>query len=445
MLLELEVSNHRSIFEPVEFSMIAIDEDRSAARQFEQFSKQVLAVAGIYGPNASGKSNVLEAIAWLSSAVRTSLRAWDDGIPRDPHCFGFGPERPTTFELSLMAHEVRYEFRLEVDDRRVVYESLHSFPLRQRRRLFEREGDDIRFRRGFEGTGGIQDLLTPTTLALSAATRLGSADAYAVGRSIGSIRMLGARPSVRRSAPVPSYYPFTESSLRLFQDEYEYPRLPGLAWEGDRPRPMEMLRIADPGIDSVEFDRDDDEERRRARSRIRFVHRAETSPAVSDPESEPTGMQVAGHDQATLEFEQESAGTQTWFRLIGPVLAALNEGRVVLYDEIDASLHPRLSAQLVRMFQDPRTNPHGAQLIFTTHDVSLLNSLNRDEVWLVDKRRDGSTELFALAEFGGDRVRKSRNLERAYLQGRFGAVPNVDQRKIYRALGVNRERASEQV
>ena len=445
MLLELQVSNHRSIFEPVELSMIAIDEDRSAARKFEQFSKQVLPVAGIYGPNASGKTNVLDALAWLASAVRTSLKSWDDEIPRDPHCFAADPDQPTTFELSLMADAVRYEYRLEVDDQRVVNEWLHSFPLGQRRRLFEREGDSIHFRRGFEGIGGIQELLTPTTLVLSAATRLRSKEASAVGRSIGSTQLLGPLFGSRRRTPFYRRYPITASSLRLFRDEYDHALLPGVGWERDRPSPMELLQIADPGIDSVEFHRSNDEESRGSTEEIRFVHQATKSPIVSEAEASSVEEQTSNLDRAALALEQESAGTQTWFRLIGPVLSALRGGQIVLYDEIDASLHPLLSTQLVKMFQDPRTNPHGAQLIFATHDVSLLNSLNRDEVWLVDKRRDGSSELFALAEFGGDRVRKSRNLERAYLRGRFGAVPSVDQGTIYRALGVDLARVSEQV
>jgi uncharacterized protein len=86
--------------------------------------------------------------------------------------------------------------------------------------------------------------------------------------------------------------------------------------------------------------------------------------------------------------------------------------------------------------QDPVTNPSGAQLIFTTHDTSLLNHFNRDEVWLTEKGTDGATTLTALAEFGGDKVRKSLNLERAYLQGRFGAVPELDQIALRRALGL---------
>ena len=110
--------------------------------------------------------------------------------------------------------------------------------------------------------------------------------------------------------------------------------------------------------------------------------------------------------------------------------------RALLFDEIGASLHPRLSSQLIELFQDPKTNPHNAQLVFTTHDTSLLNVLNRDEVWLTEKGSDGDSRLTALAEYGTARVRKSVNLERAYLQGRFGAVPEVDQIAIRHALGL---------
>lgn len=81
-----------------------------------------------------------------------------------------------------------------------------------------------------------------------------------------------------------------------------------------------------------------------------------------------------------FDLTEESAGTQTWFALIGPALTALRGGQILLFDEIDASLHPKLSARLLELFQDPATNPRGAQLIFTTHDTSLLNYLNRDEV-----------------------------------------------------------------
>jgi AAA15 family ATPase/GTPase len=147
-------------------------------------------------------------------------------------------------------------------------------------------------------------------------------------------------------------------------------------------------------------------------------------------------MHRVAEQELPFDLAEESAGTQTWFALIGPTLSALRSGRILLFDEIDASLHPRLSARLLELFQDPETNPYGAQLIFTTHDTSLLNYLNRDEVWLTEKGNSGTTTLTALAEYGGDKVRRSLNLEKAYLQGRFGAVPELDQFTLRRALGL---------
>jgi AAA15 family ATPase/GTPase len=182
---------------------------------------------------------------------------------------------------------------------------------------------------------------------------------------------------------------------------------------------LALLRFADLGIDDVQIVEDEDESRLagQTRRRLRLIH-------------------SVGGQEVPFEINEESAGTQTWFALIGPALVALRRGQVLLFDEIDASLHPRLSARLLELFQDPKTNPHGAQLIFTTHDTSLLNYLNRDEVWLTEKGADGATTLTALAEYGGDKVRRSLNLERAYLQGRFGAVPELDQFALRRALGL---------
>src|SRR5580704_17766676 len=107
MLLRFEASNFRSILEPVELSMIAVDQDRPAAREFYLLAERVLAVAGIYGPNASGKSNVVEAIAWLSAAVGRSLRTWDEFIPREPFKFADGPEKPSTYEVDMVVEGIR--------------------------------------------------------------------------------------------------------------------------------------------------------------------------------------------------------------------------------------------------------------------------------------------------------------------------------------------------
>ncbi len=429
MLLRFEVSNHRSILEPVELSMIAVDEDRPAAREFDLLAERVLAMAGIYGPNASGKSNVVEALAWLSSAVGRSLRAWDKFIPREPFKFGDGPKTPSTYEAEMVVKGVRYAYRVDVDDSAVLFEGLYSYPERRRRVLFEREDLEIRFRRGLGALAGTSKLLTPTTLALSAAMRFDEPEVQPFGRALAGIRVLGAQRRALWRRSLGSGGLGLSSTGRLFDERGPsmQPSLfddPDFAPSNPRESALALLRFADLGIDDVQIVEDEADEahastqaRREPRRQLRLMHR------------------VAGQE-LPFDLDEESAGTQTWFALIGPTLSALRSGRILLFDEIDASLHPRLSARLLELFQDPETNPYGAQLIFTTHDTSLLNHLNRDEVWLTEKDDSGATTMTALAEFGGDKVRRSLNLEKAYLQGRFGAVPELDQFMLRRALGL---------
>ena len=428
MLLRFEVSNHRSILEPVELSMIAVDDDRPSARRFDLLSERVLTIAGIYGPNASGKSNVLEAFAWLSEAVGRSLRAWDEYIPREPFKFGQGPETPSTYEVEMVVRGVRYAYRVEVGDSAVLFEGLYSYPERRRRVLFEREDLEIGFRRGLGTLSGTRELLTPTTLALSAAMRFDEPEVQPFGRYLAGIRVLGVRRRAAWRRPFTAGAPGLSLTERLF---VEHPSTqPSLfddtefAPRSDRESALALLRFADLGIDDVQIV---EEEKSEARTALQ---------AVREPRRQLRFMHRVAEQELPFDLAEESAGTQTWFALIGPTLSALRDGRILLFDEIDASLHPRLSARLLELFQDRETNPYGAQLIFTTHDTSLLNYLNRDEVWLTEKGGGGTTTLTALAEYGGDKVRRSLNLERAYLQGRFGAVPELDQFTLRRALGL---------
>ncbi len=387
--------------------MIAVDKDRDATRRFDRLSEQVLTVAGIYGSNASGKSNLLDALSWLSTAVATSLRSWDENIPRDAHRFGKGPATPSAFDIDLIVEGVRFSYQLELDDSAVLYESLSGYPERRRRTLFERHGTQIEFRRGLDEASGIRGLLTPTTLAISAGMRLGDPQLSGASRAIARMSTLGLKPP-RGSAHLFPRAGLPYSTRRLFLDEPSDIRERVLELPETRIAALGLLRFADPGIDDVQVYELPQRFSERSSRQLRFIRSAHDGPVP-------------------LDFEEESAGTQTWFHLLGPALGVLTAGTILLFDEIDASLHPRLSARLLGLFQDPQTNPRGAQLIFASHDTSLLNVLNRDEVWLTEKEPGVATRLVALAEFGGERVRKSVNLERAYLQGRFGAVPEADQ------------------
>ncbi|MCY4102086.1 MAG: ATP-binding protein [bacterium] len=426
MLLRFEVGNHRSICEPVELSMIAMDKDRAAARQIEDFDERVLTVAGIYGANGSGKTNLIDALAWLSHAVGWSLRNWEDEIPSDPFSFALGSPQPSYFGIELVVSGVRYRYELEVDVSRVVFEALYSYPRQRRRTLFERDGDNLAFRRGTRFTAGGRELITPTTLAMSVASRL-TEEIDAVARCLFGINFVGLWPRAFMGSEARLFRANLRWTLRgwddFLADVFDDASSPS-HHDGDtharksrtqhRDLALSMLLFADLGVQGVEVV---NEAPGRGGRRLRLLH------------------DVAG-DQHPLELGEESDGTIAWLGLIPELLGVLQNGGLLVVDELDASLHPVISGKLVEMFQDPATNDRGAQIIFTTHDTSLLRRLNRDEVWITSKRRDGSTELTALSDFRSTSVRRSTNLERGYLEGRFGGIPVVDEYRVREALGV---------
>lgn len=132
---------------------------------------------------------------------------------------------------------------------------------------------------------------------------------------------------------------------------------------------------------------------------------------------------------ATFELPEESLGTQRLFTLAGPILDILKAGRVLIFDELDSSLHTLLARRLVELFHTPEINSHGAQLIFSTHDTALLHDelLRRDQVWFIEKDSDQVSNLYALTDFS---PRKNESIERGYMIGRYGAVPFLQNIKL---------------
>ncbi|MCC6226998.1 MAG: ATP-binding protein, partial [Microthrixaceae bacterium] len=167
----------------------------------------------------------------------------------------------------------------------------------------------------------------------------------------------------------------------------------------------------------------------RMRRAVRILSGIEDDDSGEGPTFEQLGVRLThrGADRdIELEAEDESLGTRVWFGLIGPVVRALAAGSVFLADELDASLHPALVAQLVRLFQDRETNPNRAQLVFNSHDASLLPDtagdrlLGRDQIWFTEKRGDGITTLYPLVDLA---PRKQEAIGKRYLAGRYGGTP----------------------
>ncbi|MEV0111593.1 AAA family ATPase [Nocardia sp. NPDC050799] len=423
MLIRFEVENFRSILAPAELSMVAVD-DRPEVRGFPKFGASLVPVAGVFGPNASGKSNVLAALAWLREAVRTSLRVWDDEIPVEPFAFGDAKTRDSSFALELEIDGVRFEYLLDLGRHRVSYEALFHYPEGRRRRVFERVANELTLQRGLGDLSGIRKLLTDRSLALSIMRRFDEPITSGFARAVVRFTILGQPLNRDRRHSVGKGW----STLRLFdvprEDELDAPENDTVfdepEWQSTRRQAMALLQLADLGVTDVQIEET----------------RIESSRGEPIVRRTPQLVHLADTERLPFDYRHESAGTRAWFELIGPVLNALQDGALILFDELDASLHPTLTAQLVRLFKLRKSNPHGAQLLFTSHDTNLLNHLNRDEVWLTEKVANGSTRFAALSDFAGERVRRSANLESGYLSGRFGALPDVSRPEVLKELGL---------
>ena len=389
VLIRFEVTNFRSLRDATELSMVAVDREREIVRDFESLSEGLLPVAGIYGPNASGKSNVVSALEWFVNTLPNSRRYWDESIPTEPFIFDRNLTEPTKFEIDMMVGGIRFTYRLELAHDRVHREGLWHYPKGRKRKIFLRDGKTFTFQPGLSELAGIRQLLTSRTLALSLAYRFESPTVSDFVNMLLGIHISNGSNEGN------------SLTHQLFESVESGPA---------RDQALALLRLADLGIADVVVDRishyDPQTGQQRQIPRLRLLHETLATPVP-------------------IEFGHESEGTQSWFRCIGPVLQALTQGSLLVVDEIDSSLHPKLTGALVGLFTDPETNPRGAQLIFTAHDTNLLGQLNRDEIWLTEKNADGSTHLGALAEFAGESVRRSVNIGPAYLAGRFGSLPQI--------------------
>ena len=405
MLLRFWAENVLSLRDRQELSLVPTEFNEGSARpagvRVDSRDVQAVPVAAIYGSNASGKSNVLKALNMMRQAVLGSV-TWaneSDPIRRIPFLLdGHSKSKPSVFGVEIAIDGVRYNYGFEMDDRRVVAEWLNAYPTGRKQVWFERDVEATpQFRFRGEGLRGARHDLVEQTR--------GDALFLAVGAQFNNPQLARVHAWFLNGLRVTMAHPFGRHvepliALRLADDEEL------------RRRVEQLLRVADVGITGLSIVE-------KSVPSVRLVHRA-------------------GDRSELFDFERESCGTRAWLMRLPFLLSALNRGAVVAVDELDASLHPRIVAEVVNMFASPRSNPRGAQLVFTTHDVSLLGNLpadrllDRDEVWLTEKDdSSGATELYPLTDL---KPRKDENLERGYLLGRYGAAPRVVTGQLARAV-----------
>ncbi|WP_426318849.1 AAA family ATPase [Pseudoduganella sp. R-43] len=413
MLIEFSVANFRSFRERQTLSMVAAArlpkrENVLAPLVSDEELPDLLKVAAIYGPNASGKSNLLRALDVIPT-LASSSPAVVKTLPVAP--FRFDKDllsSPSEFEVHFICDAVRYQFELSLTSERIVKERLISYPngkskLLYERRFTDKEGDEYRFGDTLEGGSELHQawrrLTAPTSLFIAQAVANSNEDLHQLRVPFGWLLngmfvIEGGMASLARSSQrLVKKNPNYAAEVASFLQEVDVPvtemRVDSVQ---EKPSPLSALAmLASPSASQKEV------------NRTIFKHRTALG-------------------EAEFDFEEESEGTKglVGFWLPWSMIAhGESTIKAVAVDEIDSSLHPEIVASLIQRYL---ASDKSAQLIFTTHDTHLMDTklLRRDQFWLTERDANGATQLRSIHDFKG---RESEDVEKRYFEGKYRGLP----------------------
>jgi len=424
MLIEFKTANFRSIREEQTFNLVANNADKELSacvidRELPGLSGvRFLKGAAIYGANASGKSNVMEAINFLARFVRRSATKIQPGDPTGAEPFKLDREslqKPSEFEITFAVDGGRYVFGFSVTPKRVIEEYLVAYPKGVPQRWYHRTYNATKktyewakSSTTFKQDKSLQDKTRENSLFLS------------VGPQFNHKQLTGV-------------FNWFKENLRFIHLSADAMLHPGFTAElvaksSHHDRILNLLRSADIGVTDARI----------KEIEITLEELKKSVPPAVLAEIEAEGKlkstksveinlthKAEGIEPVALDFEdEESAGTRRFFSLIGPWTDILDNGYTVFVDEIETSLHPILVKELLKLLFCGKNNPKGAQVVFTTHNPVLLDTsvLRRDQIWFTEKTPAGATHLYPLTDY---KPRKDEALAKGYLAGRYGAIPYI--------------------
>lgn len=422
MLIEFSVTNFKSIQATQTISLVASPatelQEQNSFITSENGVQRLLRSAAIYGPNASGKSNLLDAIAFMKSFVTESSKEGQEGEPIDVKPFLFNTvnrTQPSEFEVLFLQDGVRYQYGFAVNCTRVTHEWLIAYPEGRPQRRFEREFDATAgkeiwyFGSKFKGHKAVlQETTRSNALFLSTAVQLNNEQLKPVYNwfyhnlqcigfdgltSTYSASLCKTGAGRKRILELLNAADLSISDLKVEMKKFDLTELPS-----DMPDPLRDL--IEKSMDGKEI------------PDVKFLHTV-----------------VGTEELVALDSDEESAGTRKLFSFAGPWLDVLDNGLVLFVDELNNSMHPLMVRFLIGLINNPQINRKNAQLIFSTHDTSVLDNdlLRRDQIWFTEKDANNATKLYPLYDFT---PRKGEALEKGYLKGRYGALPYIGEVKF---------------
>jgi len=423
MILEFSVENFRSIKSRQTFSMVAEPSKIKGDNVFEVSlpkgdSVRLLKTAVIYGANASGKSNLIKALGSLIQLIRRRIAGAGRSV-RGYDPFLFASEtiaQPTSYEISFVFEGVKYKYKVVYNFSNILEEELIYFPKGQANRIFERLGED-------------DDLLHKIKLGKD----FGNKEVDVFSNQLG-INKFGTDTPHELLTKIYVYFSSIEinNAVNGASDKMQMRRIAQRFSQPENQiylnRLERLIRVADTKITSLDM--------LVVEEPVQRLVRNNTTGVIDRAFENRSSKQIYGvhqfydHgvavDTKTLDFDEESDGTKALFWRGGLILEALEQGGILVFDELDNSLHPKLVKFLVKLFSHPMSNPKNAQLIFATHEVTLLDRdlFRTDQIWFAEKNQFGETELFSAQDFEG--VREDVPFDKWYMAGKFGGLPKIE-------------------
>jgi len=417
LIIDFRVENYRSIRTEVVLSAIEApdsagkgrqgtgkrrikpDQEIAPARRIERLGIGILPVLGIFGPNASGKSNVVQALDDLLSIMRGHPN-FADRLPSRFQPFKLDPDfadKPTTLSVRLLVGEVVYTYTISLNQSQIHLEELEYLPedATESRLVYRRtrqtDTNEVAWVNGPEFAGQPHTLLQASIRPFHP-----------------FLSVLMNQVTVSATEPLAQWLAMHISGVTLGEEEFDRELLADYSAQQESIcRLLESyLHAFDTGVHRV---------------RVKTEKRGESE------RHELYVVHETPHGDVEWSLEEESVGTRNLVSMLPKLVLSTLPGEgagTAIVDELGASVHTQLCHELIQMFQDPAKNPARGQLIFTSHDTTLQQGqlLRRDQVWFTQKRKDGSTDLYPLTDF---KPRNDLVIHRAYLDGRFGAVPVI--------------------
>lgn len=413
MLLQFSVNNFKSIKDTATISMNSSLKDEK--NNFNLRNYKLITSAVLYGHNATGKSNFLKALGFMSYTVlnKTKVTQSTDVLEHHPFKLSTDTEQASSsFEVVFFIDEIKYRYGYEMDSTQVYSEWLFQDTKGKEAKLFYRDVDeDIFYVNKNKFKEGLGLKVLKNHLFIWKVDQNGGGISASILNWFSNLNYIDGSEKG-------GYVDFASSQL----DDKDF-----------KQKIVSLLKKADLGIESI-----NKEETSLSKISIEGlkIPDAFKKEMLSEnnkvkliklkTEHKKYAADLSESGLVEFELKEESIGTQQFFYILAPVLDTLKKGKVLLIDEFGASLHPNLSKQIIKMFNNKEINKYNAQLLFVTHDTNMLDNtlFRKEQIWFTEKNYYGATKLFSLADYKN--IRATENFEKNYLQGKYGAIPYLN-------------------